>query len=309
MNNHETLDPLQQRIALLALAATQPTNDAGACPGDAQLTAFIEHRLTGAAREAMLYHLNRCPTCYQVWLDTVEVLQDEEPTPVQQPETHQEIHWWQRLLTLTTWRPQLVIPVTAVAMLAGVLLLWPGAPTVTEQIDAQYKTLRLQPSTHLAVLVEELPLPWRRAALGFSTGQHSPSELAFGAGLWVGVVTLGDENADLAPPEFLKPTSPLAWPDSEWAAYYQTGRWMVLLWTLAQSVQPNVDWSAQGKILETLKDQLTAREANEPAQRGIKFLVSLAPLLNDLARQDDDAQRDRLGRRLEVLMQQMMSAN
>lgn len=112
MNNHETLDPLQQRIALLALAATQPTNDAGACPGDAQLTAFIEHRLTGAAREAMLYHLNRCPTCYQVWLDTVEVLQDEEPTPVQQPETHQEIHWWQRLLTLTTWRPQLVIPVT-----------------------------------------------------------------------------------------------------------------------------------------------------------------------------------------------------
>lgn len=306
--NHEPLDPQQRRIALVALAATKPANDGVTCPGDAQLTAFIEHRLIGAPREAMLRHLNRCPTCYQLWLDTVEALQDEEQTPAQRTITDTLANPWQRFLALTRWRPLLAIPATAAAVLAGILLLWPWAPPVTEQIDAQYKTIRLQPSTDLAALVEELPLPWERSALGFSTGQQSPPARAFGAGLWVGRATLLDENADIALPEFLTPPTASPWPDSEWAMYYQAGRWMVLLWTLTQSVQSTGDWSAQLELLKILQGQLGERGAEEPvAQREIKLLASLEPLLVSLARQEDDAQRARLGRRLEVLMQQLMS--
>lgn len=306
--NHQPVDPQQRRIALLALAATKPANDRLACPGDAQLTAFIEHRLAGAARDAMVRHLNRCPTCYEVWLATLGALQDiPEPTPVRRTISDTPTTHWQRFRALMRWQPLLAIPATAVTVLAGILLLWPWAPSLTEQIEAQYAAIRRQPSTSLAVLVEELPLPWERSALGFSTGQQSPATRAFGAGLWVGRAALLGENADIALPEFLTPTTASPWPDSEWATYYQAGRWMVLLWTLTQSVQSTGDWSAQLELLKILRSQLGERGAEEPvAQWEIELLASLEPLLVSLARQENDAERARLSRRLEVLMQQLM---
>lgn len=307
MNHDEPTDPLQQRIALLALAATRPANDAGTCPGDARLAAFIERRLSGSAREAMLYHLNRCPTCYQVWLDTVEDLQDEGPTPVRRPEVSQTPNGWQRLLALTDWRLRLAIPAIAAAALAGTLLLRPWTPAVTRQIDAQYQALHSRPDAGLTTLVEsELPLPWESAALGFSAGRPSPLQRAFGAGLWVGRAALMDKNTDVALPDFLKPTSASLWSDSEWATEYHAGRWIALLWALAQSDRPDANWSAQREILDRIKRQLGARGADPSARRETELLTSLEPLLASLANQDNVAQRATLGRRLETLMQQLM---
>lgn len=307
MNRDEPTDPLQQRIALLALAATRPANDAGVCPGDARLAAFIERRLSGSAREAMLYHLNRCPTCYQVWLDTVEDLQDEGPISTRRPEVSQTPNGWQRLLALTDWRSRLAIPAIAVAALAGILVLRPWTPTVTRQIDAQYQALHSRPDAGLATLVEsELPLPWESAALGFSGGQPSPLQQAFGAGLWAGRAALMAKNTDAALPDFLKPTSTSLWSDSEWVTEYHAGRWIALLWALAQSDRSDANWSAQREILDCIERQLGARGADPITRREIELLASLEPLLASLANQDNVAQRARLSRQLETLMQQLM---
>jgi hypothetical protein len=53
----------ERRIALLGLMATEG-EQAGACPADELLATFIEGRLTDEVRQAMLAHLNHCPSCY-----------------------------------------------------------------------------------------------------------------------------------------------------------------------------------------------------------------------------------------------------
>jgi hypothetical protein len=52
-----------RRIALLGLLATE-SEQVGACPADELLATFIEGKLTGKVRQAMLAHLNHCPSCY-----------------------------------------------------------------------------------------------------------------------------------------------------------------------------------------------------------------------------------------------------
>jgi hypothetical protein len=53
----------ERRIALLGLLATE-SEQVSACPADELLATFIEGRLTGKVRQAMLAHLNHCPSCY-----------------------------------------------------------------------------------------------------------------------------------------------------------------------------------------------------------------------------------------------------
>ncbi len=53
----------ERRIALLGLLATE-SEQVGACPADELLATFIEGKLTGEVRQAMLAHLNHCPSCY-----------------------------------------------------------------------------------------------------------------------------------------------------------------------------------------------------------------------------------------------------
>ncbi len=53
----------ERRIARLGLLATE-SEQVGACPANELLATFIEGRLTGKVRQAMLAHLNHCPLCY-----------------------------------------------------------------------------------------------------------------------------------------------------------------------------------------------------------------------------------------------------
>lgn len=48
-------------------------------PRPEMLAAFVDGRLSGKEREAMIAHLDACPDCYEVFAETVRFLQDEEP--------------------------------------------------------------------------------------------------------------------------------------------------------------------------------------------------------------------------------------
>jgi hypothetical protein len=68
----------ENRIALLGLIATE-SEKAGACPSDETLATFLEGKLTGKARQAMLAHLNHCPSCYYHWSEAASYLDELEP--------------------------------------------------------------------------------------------------------------------------------------------------------------------------------------------------------------------------------------
>jgi hypothetical protein len=68
MNDNSSLERKERVIALLGLAATEPPAGTS-CPVEETLAQFIEGQLTGRARQAMLAHLNRCPSCYYHWLE------------------------------------------------------------------------------------------------------------------------------------------------------------------------------------------------------------------------------------------------
>jgi hypothetical protein len=53
----------ESKIALLGLMTTEGEK-VSACPADELLATFLEGKLTGKAHQAMLAHLNHCPSCY-----------------------------------------------------------------------------------------------------------------------------------------------------------------------------------------------------------------------------------------------------
>jgi hypothetical protein len=68
----------ESRIALLGLIATE-SEKVDACPSDETLATFLEGKLTGKAHQAMLAHLNYCPSCYYQWLEAASYLSELEP--------------------------------------------------------------------------------------------------------------------------------------------------------------------------------------------------------------------------------------
>lgn len=87
MDDKTTREEKERLMARLALAATN-LSDVETCPSDKKLAAFIDNRLRGTERQAMLAHFNRCRQCYQHWLEIAVYLKDvAESTP--EPKTQE----------------------------------------------------------------------------------------------------------------------------------------------------------------------------------------------------------------------------
>jgi hypothetical protein len=292
----------ESRIALLGLMATEG-EQVGACPADETLATFLEGKLTGEVRQAMLAHLNHCPSCYYQWLEAASYLSALEPAA---PRTH-TAGWlssiWQRLQPgLTGWR--MALPAAAVATLVCLLVWWPASPNLNTQISAGYAAVIAQNARELAHLMPDLPLPWEREALGFSESQPTPPTQAFGAGVWVGrQALLGTQAAPL--PELLSPPAEVRWPETEWGDYYALGRWTVLVWALAQ-VEGAQDWREHERLLERLLAHLKERVSLEvEAKRAVAALERIHALLVALEQEANERTRANLRRRLEKTMQQL----
>src|SRR5918992_3401559 len=111
----------ESKIALLGLLATE-SEKVGACPSDELLAAFIEGKLTGKARQAMLAHLNHCPSCYYHWLEAASYLSALEPAAPRTSTAGSLFSIWQYLHPwFTGWK--MAIPAAALAALVC-LLVW-----------------------------------------------------------------------------------------------------------------------------------------------------------------------------------------
>ena len=65
-NKRDSRDKLNVLIAL----AAQKTDTRDPCPLPEQIAALIESRLETDYRDRMLAHIEGCPDCYHVWLET-----------------------------------------------------------------------------------------------------------------------------------------------------------------------------------------------------------------------------------------------
>lgn len=298
-------------IALLGAAACRPMEPtAEPCPSAEALAAFIDNRLAGVEREAMLAHLNCCPGCYQHWLEAATYLQSVAPdrkSPVISPPLARG-----RSLAnfLSSWK--VFVPVGAVAVLVALVVFWPPAPApdLAGRIDSGYASVRANAPSQVAEIARSLRLPWEEetSGLGFSGLGASPSQRAFGAGLWAGRAELQGGAAHAAPPHLATPTQ-ATWQGSDWADYYQLGRWTVLLWALIQTENGDVDWRPYQETLRALRARLAARPDEEEAARAVAALDGIEPLVSKLQaetiRLTAGGVPSELQRRIEITMRQL----
>jgi hypothetical protein len=301
--NEEALSPqTKERLLALLSLMEEGTLKVNVCPCDELLATFIEGRLTGEARQAILAHLNHCPPCYYQWLETASYLSVLEPAAPRTSTARSSI--WQRLQPrFTGWK--MAIPATALATLVCLMVWWPASSDLlNKQINATYAAAVAQNARELAHIVPALPLPWERAALGFSESPPTPPMQAFGAGVWVGrQALLGTETAPL--PEPLSPPAGVRWPETEWGDYYALGRWTVLVWALAQ-VEGVQDWREHERLLERLLAHLRKRVSlEEEAQRAVAALERLQALLVALEQEINEQTCAELSRGLEKTLQQL----
>jgi hypothetical protein len=302
--NEEAMSPQnKERLLTLLSLMGKGTLKVNVCPSDELLATFIERRLTGEVRQAMLAHLNHCPSCYYQWLEAASYLSALEPAAPRTSAAGPLSSIWQRLQPLfTDWK--MAIPAAALAALVCLVVWWPASPNLNTQISAGYTAVVAQNARELAHIVPALPLPWEREALGFSEAQPTPPTQAFGAGVWVGrQALLGTEAASLPP--LLSPPAGVRWPETEWGDYYALGRWTVLVWALAQ-VEGVQDWREHERLLERLLAHLRKRVSlEEEAQRAVAALERLQALLVALEQEINEQTRAELSRGVEKTLQQL----
>jgi hypothetical protein len=304
--NEEALSP-QNKERLLALLSLMEkgTLEVNVCPCDELLAAFIEGKLTGEARQAMLAHLNHCSSCYYHWLEAASYLSALEPAAPRTSTAGSLPSIWQRLQSwFTGWK--MAIPAAALAALVYLVVWWPASPDLlNKQISTGYAAAVAQNASGLAHIVPALPLPWERGALGFSESPPTPPTQAFGAGVWSGRQTLlGAAETPL--PVRLSPPAGISWSETEWGDYYALGRWTVLVWALAKAEQSAQDWRQHQLILDRLLANLKQRlPMEEEAKRAVAALERLQALLVTIERQANEQTRADLSRGLEITMQQL----
>lgn len=280
MHDHDPPDNTERLVALLGIGARTGRRDPPP-PSDEQLAAFIDGRLRGSEREAMLAYLNRHPDYRHRWLEAAAQL--AEPAPAERgpgPGVLDRLRLW--LGAPRLWAAA-ALPAAAAAL---ALLLWPAAD-LEQRLDAVYAAA--------PAAMELRPLPWEGTALGFAPAAPAPPARAFGAGLWDGRLALGAAGGDR--PGFLEPPAGRSWTASPWRHHYLLGRWLLLLRAAAGTDAPIAEIREHRAILADLRHRL--QQADTPEAR--QALAALAPLEPLLAAPDNPV----LARRLDWIIGQL----
>ena len=141
-------------------------------------------------------------------------------------------------------------------------MFWPPAPDLAKRIDSSYVQARASAPSEVAETARELRLPWGEEALSFSGSAALPAQRAFGAGLWAGRAALLGTAASPAIPPDLAPPAQGSWLNSEWSDFYQLGRWVLVLRTLAGTAHPaRQEWQPYQETLKGLRAGLPPEQA------------------------------------------------
>lgn len=155
------------------------------------------------------------------------------------------------------------------AIAVSCLLLYALWPTSYEneinQFYKHYASYHSEPESGLSD--DAFKLPWEKPSYsyGFSPIVYdiSPSNLAFGAGLWEGRSSLRkDQYPDVMPEDLMPPDNLTSWNDSSYRLYYQLGKWAFLTRTacLSDNLLSENFWRDQRLILNRLEDEMVRME-------------------------------------------------
>ncbi len=288
MTSEKTINIEQERmLVLLGLAGSKPKPSAS-CPQAEQLSAFIDGRLSGSQRQAILAHLNSCEPCYQEWLSAALAAAELKPEPT--PSRWQK--GWQKFIEScrAPWTLPLAAALTASLVIAAIVI---QKPTEEIKLPELYATVK----SH-AGLEQALPAfsQAQTPALAFSESPQEAAKQAFAAGMqtvrhWLeGIGTLEEAK----------------WPQSSWRDYYDLGQWALLTLALARAEGvPPREWQIFERHCQSLIRRFERR--TEPtAQEVLPWLREAHALLQDLVNRPDPTQAARLARSLQLKIQQFL---
>ncbi len=193
-------------------------------PGDEDLAALIDGRLSPGHRDRVLRYLDRNPDAYQAWLAAAA-----------------EIEAGQRQRRPAASRPRILAVASLAAVLLAALLLMPrliSGPTLKERIDAGFAAVKGSGST---------PSEMRSSSYGFGSASGTD---AIVTAMRTGFDSGSAELAGYPGPDSLASMAPLA---------FQIGRWIALLQRAAGSgSQPAAFWTGQALIARQLEQAAPA---------------------------------------------------
>lgn len=279
------------------------SKESGGHPSTEMLRDYVSDQLDEEKTERVMRHLAVCKFCN----DEVLMLRAIENESV--AETEEDIaglvnrppDWIERLkktfsdmvsayheLTVRAWFKPLIAGF-GMAAACVMIYLTTVSPDTGELLARAYQTAIKQNLTGGESL--SFDFPWKKDQVyGLtSSSRHHPLYRAFAAGLWAGSQELKPQRAE-SMPEILSPawqgdTAVKAgkWTDTQWAVYYQTGKWSFLLGnvSLSETDVPKDFWEKQKDILDRLrKDFAAVSGRNEEEIRIVsERFESLASLL------------------------------
>jgi hypothetical protein len=183
-------------------------------------------------------------------------------------------------------------------------------PTPKSLIDTLYKMVVTYKTADMEAELRQLAFRWERPPAnvhGFSPVRPpSPMVSAFGAGLLMGREALLGNSKVVLPSLLLPPVPDGNWLKTDWASYFELGRWTVLLWSVSQSwdEMPQGFWDEQREILALLQADFVARQQMESeAQRVVFQLKKIEAYLEKLPAAGEDSEvYDDFGFELEGMM-------
>jgi hypothetical protein len=160
----------------------------------------------------------------------------------------------------------------ATAAILVLIISWIFMPlllTHKNRIDTTYQMVLADKQIAMEAGLRVLAFHWEQPPAnikGTPTLPLSSAATAFGAGLLTGrEMLLGHSDVALSP-RFLPSTPENNWLKTQWADYFELGRWTLLLWTVSQSQDKKrhkTFWDEQRAILAQLQAAFAARQATD----------------------------------------------
>ena len=67
-----------KKAGLILSRLVKPVNAEGDCPPPEDIAAFIDNQLSEGKRKKVMAHLNNCANCHQLYIETIETMNDIE---------------------------------------------------------------------------------------------------------------------------------------------------------------------------------------------------------------------------------------
>jgi hypothetical protein len=208
-----------------------------------------------------------------------------------------------------TWRMGWAISVVlAVSLTFGLtFVFWPSE----NKIDTTFQAISANKTDEMAEELRDVQFSWEAVddanVFAFSQRASASAEAAkaFGAGLWTARESLVETRDITLPPLLLPPTPEDSWLKTDWAPYFELGRWTLLLWTASEfpDERPQSFWDQQRLIFDDFKTTFEARQATDNEAKKVLHQLNsrVKPHLEKLPAPDKPESYDDLAVNLENL--------